>query len=234
MRKKSGYITGLCFLLLIGACKKDNYDPPGSKFTGALVYKGDSVRVSYGDVTFQLWQSGWGKLTPINVNVAQDGSFSALLFDGDYKLIIPQGQGPFLQELNPDTHSDTIPVHLSGNQRMDIEVLPYYMIRDPSFTAAGSKVTAVFKIEKTVTDNRAKDVEYAELYVSKTQFVDTRTSIATARVGGGDIADMDHVSLNVDVPARTPAQSYVFARVGLKIAGVEDMIFTPVTRISLE
>jgi hypothetical protein len=36
----------------------------------------------------------------------------------------------------------------------------------------------------------------------------------------------------VSVPAISPAQAYVFARIGLKIAGVEERIFSPVKKIT--
>jgi hypothetical protein len=35
------------------------------------------------------------------------------------------------------------------------------------------------------------------------------------------------------VPAIVPTQNYVYARVGVKIAGVEDMIFSPVVKVTL-
>jgi hypothetical protein len=39
--------------------------------------------------------------------------------------------------------------------------------------------------------------------------------------------------LKATVPAITPTQNYVFARIGLKVTGVEDMIFSPVVKINL-
>jgi hypothetical protein len=36
----------------------------------------------------------------------------------------------------------------------------------------------------------------------------------------------------VSVQAISPTQAYVFARIGLKIAGVEDRIFSPVEKIT--
>ncbi len=44
---------------------------------------------------------------------------------------------------------------------------------------------------------------------------------------------MDGISLKVDVPARVPTQDYAYARVGVRIAGVEDMIFSEITKVNL-
>ncbi|HEY4207889.1 MAG TPA: DUF3823 domain-containing protein, partial [Puia sp.] len=78
----------------------------------------------------------------------------------------------------------------------------------------------------------AKDVERVTLYVNKTQYVSGADNIAKTDKNGVDITDPGHVSLNVTVPATYPAQTYVYARVGLKIAGVEDMIFSSVMKVT--
>ena len=231
MRIKFHYI--LLAGLMFASCEKDNYAPPSDAFTGRIVYNGEPINVSQGDVFFELWESGWGKLTPINVAVGQDGTFSSLLFNAGYKLVIPSAQGPFMSKPDAATHNDTIMLDLHGSQALDIEVLPYYMVRTPAFSAAGRKVTAMCKLEQIIKDANAKGVERVYLYVNKTQFVDGRLNIAASSIAGGDIADLSNVSLQVDVPDIVPTQNYIFARIGLKISGVEDMIFSPVEKIEL-
>lgn len=234
---KTQSIVGLLSLILFTSCgisSYDNYDSPESKLEGRLVYGEDPIRVSYNNVTFELWQPGFGSMTPINVTVDQDGSYSSLLFDGDYKLVFPQGQGPFMTKIDPETGSDTIFVQVRGQQTLDIEVTPYYMIRNPEFSVSGITVSASLELEQIITDTDAKDVEYAALYISKTSYVDTRTSIVTQTIAGTDITDMNDINLSVDVPEMTPTQDYVFARVGVKIANVEDMIFSHVEKMQLD
>jgi hypothetical protein len=231
--------TNFLYVILIAvgvfsaSCKKDNYKAPSSTFSGRLVYQGEPVNVSYNDVYFELWEPGWGKSTPINVNVSQDGAFTALLFNAGYKLVIPAAQGPFRSIKDKTTNSDTIPLTISGNLTRDIEVLPYYMIRTPKVAAAGRTLTATFGAEQIIKDVNARAIERVSLYVCKTQFVDGRNSIATRDLGGGDIVNPATISLQVDVPALVPEQKTVFARIGLKIAGIEDMIFSPVQEIAL-
>ncbi|HEY6082242.1 MAG TPA: DUF3823 domain-containing protein [Chitinophagaceae bacterium] len=235
MKMKFQYTVLILAVIFFAACQKDNYTPPGSRLQGAILYQSDSINVSYNDVNFQLWQSGFGKLTPINVSVDQNGSYSALLFNGDYKLIIPQGAGPFMNQTDPKTNSDTILVHVQGNQSLNIQVLPYYMIRNPRFSAGSdSTITATCKLEKIITDANARDVDWVALYISKTTFVDTRTSISTRSINGSDITDMNNISLNAKVPVMIPTQHYVFARIGVKIANVQNMIFSPVEKLQLK
>lgn len=232
MKLRSIIILGVVSSFL-ASCSFDNYDAPGSKFTGKLVYKGDAINVSYNDVSFQLWEPGWQTKGEINVAVDQSGTFSSLLFDATYKLIIPSNQGPFRSLTNAETGSDTILVKIQGNKVLDIEVEPYYMIRTPQFTIAGGVVTGTFKAEKIITGSDAKDIERVAIYVNKTQFVDFRSNVASSELNGSAITDPNLISLNATVPSMTPTQNYVFARIGLKVAGVEDMIFSPVVKINL-
>ena len=223
-----GVISGF-----LASCGYDNFDEPGSKLEGKLVYKGEAINVSYNDVTFQLWEPGWQKKGEINVSVNQDGTYGAMLFDANYKLVIPKNQGPFMSLTNTETKSDTILVNLNGSKVMDIEVMPYYMIRTPQFTVSGREVTGTFKVEKIITDANAKNVERVNLYVNKTQFVDFRSNVASAELAGTSVTAGNTITLKTTVPALTPTQNYVFARIGLKIAGVEDMIFSPVVKVNL-
>ena len=223
-----GVISGF-----LASCGYDNFDEPASKLEGKLVYKGEAINVSYNDVTFQLWEPGWQKKGEINVSVNQDGTYGAMLFDANYKLVIPKNQGPFMSLTNAETKSDTILVNLKGSKTLDIEVMPYYMIRTPQFTVSGRDVTGTFKVEKIITDANAKNVERVNLYVNKTQFVDFRSNVASAQLDGASVTAGNTITLKTTVPTITPTQNYVFARIGLKIAGVEDMIFSPVVKVNL-
>ncbi|MEP7143842.1 MAG: DUF3823 domain-containing protein, partial [Ferruginibacter sp.] len=69
-------------------------------------------------------------------------------------------------------------------------------------------------------------------YINKTQYVSGGDIIASAGIAGAAIIDPNSGSLEVAIPAIVPVQNYIFARIGLKIAGVEARIFTPVQKIS--
>jgi len=226
------YIAVLALCTAGIACKKDNYKEPSSTLSGRIVYKGETIGVENYQVPYQLYQFGFGKVGSIDGTFSQEGNYSSLLFDGDYKLIIPNGQGPFRWKQLASGAPDSIAVTLKGSQALDLEVTPYYMIRTPQITGGSGKVTAVFKAEKIITDPAiAKNIERVNLYINKTQFVSGANNIAKAEISGGAIADPNNISMNVAVPGIAP-QTYVFARIGLKIAGVEDLIFSPVLKVN--
>lgn len=215
------------------SCEYDNYEEPNVKLEGQIVYQGEPIGVSYNDVYIELWEQGWQRLGNIGVAVDQDGSYSSLLFKGDYKMIIPNNQGPFQKITNEMSGNDTIPINLTGSRTMDIEVMPYYMIRNASISGASNQVSATFDLEQIITGDQARNIQEVSLYVSKTSFVDIRTSIATANKGGGDLENLSMISLNLDVPERVPTQNYAYARIGVKIDGVEDRIFSEIVKVDL-
>jgi hypothetical protein len=229
-------IQHLLFILLVAttaSCKKDNYAPPTSKLSGKLVYKGEAIGVEYDQVKFEVYQDGFGKTGPISEVFAQDGSYALLLFNGDYKFIIPNGQGPFKWKQTPAGAPDTTFITVNGSQQLDLEVTPYYMIRNPQIKASGGNVSGTFKIEKIITDASARDIENVSLYINKTQFVSGADNVTVKTVNGTDLTDLNNVNLSVTIPSLNPAQNYVFARIGVKIAGVEDRIFSPLVRLDL-
>lgn len=234
MKQRLYYILWFAMSTMLASCGFDNYDPPKAALQGRIVYNGEPINVAYNEVAFQLWEPGWQTNIPIDVTVDQDGSYSAMLFDATYKMNFRPGQGPFMTLQNDQTNSDTILINLNGSQTLDIEVMPYYMVRNSQFSASGRTVSGSFGLEQIITGENAKNIESVSLYTSKTQFVDSRTSIASKNINGGEIMDLSNVALSVDIPSITPSQSYVFARIGVKISGVEDMIFSPVQRVEVQ
>jgi hypothetical protein len=223
----------IAVILLAMSCRKDNYDEPSVRLSGRLVYKGDPIEVEYNQVRYELYQYGFGKTGPMAAVFAPDGSYDMVLFNGEYKFIIPNGQGPFKWKQTPAGGPDSTTIVVNGNQEFNIEVTPYYMIRNAQLSGSGGSVSGKFSIEKVINDASAKNIENVTLYINKTQFVSGADNVATKTINGGDITDPNNVNLTVTVPTLNPAQNYVFARIGIKIAGVEDRIFSSVTKISL-
>lgn len=232
MKSRFHYTLLILLASLAFSCRKDNYDAPSSTFTGRLVYQGEAIQVEYDRVPFELYQYGFGKVGPINGTITPDGSFSHLLFNGEYKFVIRPGQGPFVW---PETggKADSIPIVINGNTTKDIEVTPYWMVRTPQIATAGGKVTGKFKAEQIITGANGKTIEKVVLFINKTAFVSNDNNIARTEIGGGAIADLNNISFEVTVPAINPTQNYVFARIGLKANGVEDWIFSPVQKVQL-
>lgn len=231
MKIKYNILFLLGLALTFGSCEIDNYEEPQSFFTGQITYEGEPIRVASDQVRFQLWQSGFGKEGPLDVHVAQDGSFSALLFDGDYRLDFMGGQGPFIANTVNEQQGDTLFIEINGDIQMDLEVTPYYMVRDPQFSLSGNTVQASVSLEQIITGQNAKGIEYVTLYLNTTQFVSSNSdeNIASSDAEIVD-EDLDNLQISVEIPDDI-TQDYVFARIGVKIDGVEDMIYSPIEKL---
>ena len=233
-------IATVAMMATIGCKKYDNVSAPNVTLTGRLVYNGDSIGVADNQVPLQLFQYGFGAVGPVNLTFTQQGGFSQLLYAGDYKLIIPNGQGPFLWNKTAAGNPDTLDINVKGNMNVDVPVTPYYMIRNPQFTKSGDNIVGTFKAEKIITDANAQDIEYVGIYINKTMFV---SNIADelmvdsqnnpTQTLQSSVPDLNNISLSVAIPPIPVTQNYIFARVGIKIQNVEDLIFSPVVKIAL-
>ena len=227
-------LTAILLGALLFSCEKDNYDPPSARLTGRLLYQGEPIYVEYDRVSYELYQDGFGKTGPLGSTFTPEGEFSQLLFDGEYKMIIPIGQGPFIPLRNSVGAADTLLVDLRGSEEIEVEVTPYWMIRNPQFRKGEqNSISGTFSLEQIATGENAREIESATLYVSKTTFANSQTNVATASIVGGDIPDMNNVALRVGVPELQPIQNYVFASIGVKFVDVEDLIFSPTQRVDL-
>lgn len=206
------------------ACEFDNMSPPESVLEGRVVYQGQPVNVRQNAVQFELWQDGYALRNAIPVHVGQDGTFKATLFDGRYKLVRKQNNGPW------QNNGDTIQVELRGSTAVDVPVSPFFVIQNASIQRSGNNVTATFGVQQIV---QGRVVERVALYVGNTQFVDARFNAARLeRAANNDVLNNSQ-ALTLDIASLLPNRDYVFARVGVKTMGVEEMIYTPVQKIQL-
>src|SRR5690606_8644936 len=187
------YIIAILCIITLYSCKKDNYDAPSSMLSGRLIYQGAPIHVEYDRVSFQLLQFGFGKVGAVGGTYDQDGKYSMLLFDEEYKFTIPNGQGPFLWKKTPSGTPDSVTIDLRGAQTVDIEVTPYYMVRNPQLSASGQTVSGSFGLDKIIDGAEGRDVERVNLYVNKTLFVSGANNIATSSLDGSEITDRKSV-----------------------------------------
>lgn len=231
MKLKPIYI--LLFFLPVFSCKKDNYKELSTTLKGRILYNNEEIGLEYDRVPMEFYQMGFGKKGAMTASFAQDGSYSVLFSDGNYKLIIPNGQGPFKWHQNAAGVNDTLAVTVNGNQTLDLQAIPYYLIRNAVYKVSGTGLTATFRVDQIITGSTAKKIERVNLYVNKTQFVSGADNTASSELSGGAITDPTALTLKVSIPATVPVQNYVFARIGVKIEGLEDMIFSPLQKIQL-
>lgn len=223
----------------------DNYDPPGSLLVGRVVYDGVPVGVRSNGVQLELWQPGpeFELNTKIAVTVDQDGSFSAMLFDGSYEINLLADNGPWV------SNTTRIPVEVSGETTIDIPVVPYSLIRNESLTydaagGAGGTVQATFTVDQIDT---SREIEYVGLYVGTTAFVDrnlgleipnsererSRAAIQEQLSAGTPITISVALPDDIHETPSPDRRNHVFARVGVKTVGVAEMHFSPVHRIDI-
>jgi hypothetical protein len=222
-------IPVLLALLLAGCNDYDNFEPPKSRLTGQVVYNGQPVGVRSGTVRLELRQPGkdypvW-RATKIDVHVAQDGSFSALLFNGNYKLTRVPGNGPWASQ------TDTINVEVKGSATVEVPVQPFFVVRNESFQKNGNAITASFSLQQA---NTSRNLERVNVYLSSTNIVDATNQRANGQQLAAAIPDLSQpVSVSVDIPAALAGRPYVFARIGVKTAGVEELAYSAPVRIDL-
>lgn len=214
---------GLLTLVLgLAGCAKDNFDAPASVLQGRVIYQNQPVGVRSNGVQLELWQPGFQVYTKIPVYVAQDGSFEATLFDGDYKLVLLRGNGPWVD------NSDTVRVFVRGNTQVDVPVQPYYTVSGEQYRKDANNLLATAKINGVVT---TRAIERVTFYVGTTQFVDVNNNAGRVDLTGTALADLSK-TLSFTLPLPTSlGKNYAYGRIGVKTAGVAELLYSPVQEI---
>lgn len=210
-------------VLMLSACEYDNYDSPDSELTGRIVFNGESVGVRQGLNVLQLYEPGWQHFEPININVKQDGTFSALLFDSDYQMVLISGNGPWVNQ------PDTIDVYVAGSEMMEIEVEPFFWIDNEEFETDGSTLTARFNLDQIV---ETSELQYVSLFIGETTLLDNRVNAGEERLAHGAIDSLNEpISINMDITGND--EDFFFARIGVKAQGNSELIFSEVQKIQM-
>lgn len=205
-------LLALSCLLILTGCSYDNYDEPTSVFSGRVVYEGQPLTVKTDGTGFMLWQDGYANKSGISLNIAYDGTFSAVLFDGEYKLTRRAG-GPWVDQPN-----DTVYIKVKGKTVQDIPVTPYFTVSDASFEYAGGKIVAKFKVNKIV---QSAHLSRVTLCLGKSILTDynkkeASTTYSTPEELGGIVFGQES-TIAAELGGLS-GQDYVFARVGVRAA----------------
>lgn len=217
------YLT-IASVIVFTGCQYDNFDPPESDLVGRIVYNGESIEVKNNDVELELWQDGFELREKIPVYIAQDGSFSAKLFDGEYKLTMLQGDGPWVST------ADTVTINLNGYAEVDFEVEPYYILNNVEISNSSGDINAVFDVEEIAG---GRDIEFVALYVGTTTIIDNIFNDGNSTTAVGAAGDLPGESLTFTLGGDLAERDYIFTRIGVKTVGVTDLIFSPVQKIEL-
>lgn len=223
MKILSNSIVAILLVVLLSACGKDNYDEPTSQLFGRVTYQGQNLNLrGTGEaVQLQLYQDGYEKHDPIPVYVKQDGSFSALLFNGDYRLTTKDGNGPWVN------NHESIEINLKGSAEVNLEVVPYFLISKEEISISDSKLDASFMIDQIVEDAK---IDRIMLLLSKTQFVDDvnnlfRQDFLDVKEGG------TYLSADISNNAEVKKANILYARIGVLANGADQAIYSSVVRL---
>ena len=223
MKIISNIFSLVLLLVLFTGCGKDNYDAPESKLVGKVTYQGQALNLrGTGEaIQLQLYQDGYEKHDPISVFVGQEGEFSALLFNGEYKLVTRDGNGPWMNR------HDTVTVNLNGHSEVNIEVTPYFMISNEQLAVSGTTMTASFTINQIVS---TATINKVMLILSKTQFADDVNNVFRkdiTEVSAGAVNLSADISDNAEIAKATA----LYARVGVLANGADQAIYSTVVRL---
>ncbi|WP_425885088.1 DUF3823 domain-containing protein [Parabacteroides sp. ASD2025] len=223
MKIVSNIFSIILLLVLFSGCGKDNFDAPESKLVGRVTYQGQALNVrGTGEaVQLQLYQDGYEKNDPISVFVGQDGTFSALLFDGEYRLTTRDGNGPWV-----NSH-ESVTVHLNGHTEVNLEVTPYFTISNEQLSVAGSVMNASFTINQIVPEAKISRVM---LLLSKTQFADDVNNLFRQDFSDVTPGSMN-LSANIGGNTEIAKAKALYARVGVLANGADQAIYSPVVRL---
>ena len=223
MKIVSNIFSIILLLVLFSGCGKDNFDAPESKLVGRVTYQGQALNVrGTGEaVQLQLYQDGYEKNDPISVFVGQDGTFSALLFDGEYRLTTRDGNGPWV-----NSH-ESLTVHLNGHTEVNLEVTPYFTISNEQLSVAGSAMNASFTINQIVPEAKISRVM---LLLSKTQFADDVNNLFRQDFSDVTPGSMN-LSANIGGNTEIAKAKALYARVGVLANGADQAIYSPVVRL---
>jgi len=217
------YSLLISLILIVTGCEYDNYKEPTSFLTGKVHYNGTPVGVRSGGTQLELWQYGYALRSKIAVYIDQDGTYSARLFDGNYKLV-RLGGAPWVSQ------TDSIDVVVKGNTVVDVPVTPYYTLSDVTITNNAGVITATAKVNKIGT----LGITNLQLLVSNTRLLDVTyyKQQSTLTSGLSDLSTPKTLTLTLN--STMAARDYIFARIAVRITGVNERYYSEVFKINLK
>lgn len=214
-----------CICCLFASCEHDNYDAPNARLSGKVMYEGTPVGVRSNGTQLELWQDGYQLHTKIPVHIAQDGTYSASLFNGRYKMVRLAG-APW--EAQPQ---DTLIIDVKGNTVYDVPVTPYFIIKNESYQKGGSTITAKFTIDKIVASAEATSIEF---YLGKNILTDHNKNEGSKKLDLADFAEDQELTITFDIPESLKKEDYIFARIGIQSNKSNEYYYTQVQKVELK
>ena len=238
-------------LTMASGCKKDNYDPPATWMTGRLVHNGqpmymDGSTSDANDEIIQFFQDGYGKHEGWGIRVNYDGTFSSLLYDGVYKLMVkqtityPWEWTGWPQHIDTQTGTavlDTMVFEMNGNYDIpDIEITPYYEINDFKIDVGSVNMTASFTLKELFPDMEGLDVTAAYLYVGPTQLVNSGTPVR--KEANAESINYEGEPITIEFPVlqytggyTNNFRDYAYARIAVRTSKSDRMLWSETIKV---
>ncbi len=219
--KKHTYILMLIAVLIFANCGVDNYEEPTSMLTGRITYGDYPIGLEHGKIKMKLFQDGYDLYQEIPVYVSYDGTFSAILYNGKYRLVGMDDGCPWVND------QYAMELDIQGDMEIEYVVIPYFTLNNVIFSLSDNSLIGRCTIEQIVKDKRA---EQLNLYIGKSHFLDNNSynhlvqmNINSPRIGENIIIqNISNVLENNEI---------LYARFGLKIEGISEMIYSSIMRI---
>lgn len=214
-------ISSLCF----SGCDYDNFEEPRSILSGNVIFEGKPVGVRTNGPQLELWQDGFQLRTLIPVHIEQDGSFSAALFDGQYKLV-RKGNSPWLQQA-----SDTLMIQVKGNTAIDVPVIPYFSVSNESYQVANNELIAGFTVRK---HTNPADVDVVRLFIGRSILTDQSRNEKAVSLDLSTLVLGTPATIRTQLPEGLKNQGYAFVRLGVKARATGEYSYSQVQKIALK
>lgn len=214
--------------VLLAGCEYDNYEEPKNLLTGRIVYNGEPVGLKQTGTgqdynVLELYQPGFEGTAPIPVYVDQDGTFSAMLFKGSYRIVAKNGSGPWV-DMGTELYFD-----VTGDTSVDFPVTPYYVLSNEEYSVDDEgMLTVSFRVDRgafTLINGKPDAlIESIALYINNTRFVDDvtfRKKVDSANLSIGE--QTITVSLKDAELAEYPV---LYARLAIGTQGISPKLYT--------
>ena len=222
--KKTIYSFSIISLLIIfSGCGKDNYDEPESTLTGKITYNGEAINVRGTDerVRLQLYQDGYDKHDPIEVFVGQEGTFSAKLFNGEYKMVTRNNNGPWVNT------RDTTLITVNGSTTIEFKVTPYFTISNAEISLSGNTMNASLTINRIVA---TAEIDRVILLLNSTTFVDDGFNVLRKDFTGNDVKT-GQVNYTAELNEKALNAKFLFGRICVWTKGADQGIYSQVFKL---
>lgn len=222
--KYSIIILALFTSFLLLGCEYDNVEEPKSELSGKIIYNGEAMGVRSGGTQLELWQYGYPLRSKVSIYINWDGTYSAKVFDGEYKIVRLKG-APW------ETPTDTISVTVKGKTVQDIPVTPFFIASGINIQKETNNIVAKFTVQKVST---TANLESVTLYLYKSIITDQNYKDAEVTKAASAVTLGQESTLTAAIPASLATADYLYARIAVKTSGVAERYYSAPQKIQLK